>query len=143
MTSPSSAGTTGAATATRFKRIQHVSIARPDRPGGRDEAKHFWGDIMGLPEVPVPGSLAPELIWFNIGDDELHVLVEKDRPTPGGQHLCLEVPTEADLHALRARLDAAGIKTDDSTPIKGRPRFFTSDPFGNRVELTTIVGDYR
>jgi hypothetical protein len=37
----------------------------------------------------------------------------------------------------------AGIETTDRTPIPNRPRFFCRDPFGNLIELTTIMGDYR
>jgi len=31
----------------------------------------------------------------------------------------------------------------EPTPIPNRPRFLCADPFGNLVELTTIVGHYR
>ena len=37
---------------------------------------------------------------------------------------------------LRRRLEDAGIETNDTDEIGGRPRFFCRDPFGNRVELT-------
>jgi hypothetical protein len=41
----------------------------------------------------------------------------------------------ADLDALRARLNAAGIATTDDDSIPGSRRFFAADPFGNRLEF--------
>jgi hypothetical protein len=48
----------------------------------------------------------------------------------------------ADLDGLRARLEEAGVEIDEADPIENRPRFFCHDPFGNRVELTSIAGPY-
>ena len=38
-------------------RIHHVSIPLP--PGGKDAARRFYGDLLGLEEVPVPDTLNP------------------------------------------------------------------------------------
>jgi hypothetical protein len=35
------------------------------------------------------------------------------------------------------------VETSDQTAIPNRPRFFCRDPFGNLIEFTTILGDYR
>ena len=55
-----------------------------------------------------------------------------DEAPPDRPHFCLAVE---DLDGLRARLEAGGVKTQDSTPLVGRPRFTCRDPFGNLVEL--------
>jgi len=113
--------------------LQHVSIAIP--PDRHAEARGFYGGLLGLEERDVPPKLDPgELIWFRVGGDlELH-LFDSDEPAPRSQHLCLRV--DSGLDDLRRRLDDAGIETEDTTEIIGRPRFFCRDPFGNRVELT-------
>ncbi len=117
-------------------RLQHVSITIAR--GAEEEARGFYGGLLGLREREVPPKLDPSrLIWFRVGepDLELHLMLV-DEPAPGGGHLCLAVD---DVDALRGRLEEAGIDTSDATEILGRPRFFCRDPFGNLVELTTIV----
>jgi catechol 2,3-dioxygenase-like lactoylglutathione lyase family enzyme len=118
-------------------RIQHVSVPRP--PGSGDTARRFYGDALGLTEIRPPRALAQqELVWFQIGDCELHQFAAEGGPHPGA-HFCIEVD---DLDAVRARLTAAGHPIRETTPIPGRPRFFCSDPFGNQIEIATITGDY-
>jgi catechol 2,3-dioxygenase-like lactoylglutathione lyase family enzyme len=118
-------------------RLQHVSIAIP--PGGAAEARSFYGGTLGLEERDVAVGLEPGgFIWFRAGGDlELHLMLNEDAP-PEHAHFCLAVDEE--LGALRSRLEAAGARTRDATPLVGRPRFFCSDPFGNLVELTRIEG---
>jgi catechol 2,3-dioxygenase-like lactoylglutathione lyase family enzyme len=110
----------------------------------QEDVRAFYGDVLGLVEKPVPASLADqELVWFEAGplELELHFLpdpVPVDRAAQ--RHFCLEVD---DLEGWRRRLEEAGVETSDQTPIPNRPRFFCRDPFGNLIELTTIMGDYR
>jgi catechol 2,3-dioxygenase-like lactoylglutathione lyase family enzyme len=120
-------------------RIQHVSLPRP--PGSEAETRHFYGALLGLQEVTPPQSLhALDLIWFRLGDGELHLFAE---PPTGqdhsGRHVCLAVD---DVEALRARLEGAGMSVVGTVPIPGRPRYFVRDPFGNLIEITTIEADY-
>lgn len=118
---------------TQWKRIQHVSLTRP--PRSDETARAFYGEVLGLPEIEVPASLNHhDLIWYAIGEDELHLVAEENANNLGsGRHLCLQV---ADLAAVRARVVAANVETWEATPIPGRPRFFCRDPFGNAIEIT-------
>lgn len=119
-------------------RIQHVSIPRP--PGSAAQTRAFYGDLLGLPEKPVPQSVQHlDLIWFDLGDLELHCFTETPVNDPSGRHFCLEV---ADVDGLRATLTQAGYAPWNPEIIPGRPRFFCRDPFGNIIEFTTVVGDY-
>ncbi|HVW90490.1 MAG TPA: VOC family protein [Gaiellaceae bacterium] len=113
--------------------LQHVSIPIPK--GGADRGRAFYGGLLGLEEREVPPKLDPaELTWFRAGGDlELH-LFESGEPQPRSQHFCLRL--DEGLEELRARLEAAGVETEDTPEIVGRPRFMCRDPFGNRVELT-------
>ncbi|HEY3183996.1 MAG TPA: VOC family protein [Gaiellaceae bacterium] len=114
-------------------RLQHVSIAIP--PDGAEQARAFYGGLLGLEERDVPPKLDPSrLVWFRVGGDcELHLMLADERP-PERPHFCLVV--DRDLGELRARLEDAGVETRDPTEIVGRPRFMCRDPFGNLVELT-------
>jgi catechol 2,3-dioxygenase-like lactoylglutathione lyase family enzyme len=119
-------------------RIQHVSIPRP--PQSDQQTRAFYGDLLGLEEVPPPASIRHlDLIWYRLGETELHLFAEEPRPDTSGRHLCIEVD---DLEGMRARLTAAGHTPADTLPIPGRPRFFCRDPFGNSIEFVTIESDY-
>jgi catechol 2,3-dioxygenase-like lactoylglutathione lyase family enzyme len=119
-------------------RIQHVSIPRP--PGSHDQTRAFYGELLGLTEVPVPSTLAHlDLVWYRIGELELHCFAEKPVDDPSGRHFCLEIEN---LEEMRGRLEQAGYELREATPIPGRPRFFCRDPFNNIVEFTRIEGDY-
>ncbi len=121
-------------------RIQHVSLPRP--PGSDAETRAFYGGLLGLHEIDPPRSLeALDLIWYKLGDTELHMFAE---PPTGqdhsGRHLCLAVD---DVEALRTRLEGEGLSVVGTIPIPGRPRYFVRDPFGNLIEITTIEADYK
>lgn len=123
-------------------RIHHVSVPRPPGPQAAAATRAFYTDLLGLPEIALPGSLtdAP-LIWFALaGGTELHIFAEAPHPDPSERHLCLDVE---DVAAIRARLAAAGCEIREAPPIPGRPRFFVRDPAGNTIEVTTIIADYR
>src|ERR1051325_4230027 len=100
-------------------RLQHVSVAIPR--DGADEARGFYGDLLGLEERDVLPHLDPRsVVWYRVGGDcELHLMLVGERP-PEGPRFCLVVD---ELEALRARLEAAGVATRDGTPLVGRPRF--------------------
>jgi catechol 2,3-dioxygenase-like lactoylglutathione lyase family enzyme len=126
----------------RSSRLQHVSTPYPI--GTEEEVRAFYGRVLGLVEKPVPESLqGGGLVWFAAGDGELelHFLPDPVPPDQRAQrHFCLEV---GDLAGCRERLAQAGFDPYDATAIPNRPRFFCRDPFGNLLEFTTIVGDYR
>ena len=121
-------------------RIQHVSIPRP--PGSQEQARTFYGELLGLEEIVPPQSLHElELVWFRLGDTELHLFAEEPSGQDhSGRHFCIAVD---DILTLRARLEERGVPVVGTIPIPGRPRFFVRDPFGNMVELCTIEADYR
>jgi catechol 2,3-dioxygenase-like lactoylglutathione lyase family enzyme len=126
----------------RLPRLQHVSL--PIRTGTQDTIRTFYGNLLGFTQKPVPTSLAGRgLVWFAVGnsDMELHLVSDTYLAHPEeGRHICFEVD---DLEQYRDRLMQAGYPIEDPITIPGRPRFFTKDPSGNRLEITTIEADYR
>ncbi|HEV8250759.1 MAG TPA: VOC family protein [Gaiellaceae bacterium] len=121
-------------------RLQHVSVPAPLHSS--EDARAFYGGLLGLREKPVPASFeADRFLWFEAGPDELevHVLLVDAPAGRTGAHFCLNV---ADLEGLRSRLEEAGVEIEEAQPIENRPRFFCHDPFGNRIELTSIAGPY-
>ncbi len=122
-------------------RIQHVSIPFP--PGGQPAARSFYGDILGLNEVPVPATLnQSQLIWYRMGDTELHLFNEEPREDTSGRHFCFALDDLAEVEAWRERLLAGGVEVKDVVAIPGRPRYVCRDPFRNLIEFSTIEYDY-
>jgi len=116
-------------------RLDHVQVAAP--PGCEAAARAFYGGLLGLPELDKPEPMrAGGGVWFAVGAQELHVGVVGDGFAPAAKaHPGLAVDGDAALDALAARLEAAGapVRWDDRYP--GVRRFYTTDPWGNRVEL--------
>jgi len=102
-------------------------VAAP--PGCEDEAREFYGGLLGLVEVATPEPLqARGGVWF----EQLHVGVEQDFAPARKAHPALRVD---DIDAVADRLAAAGRRVDWDDALPGVRRFYTADPWGNRVEL--------
>ena len=114
--------------------LDHVQIAMP--VGREADARAFWGGLLGLIELPKPDSLAGRGgCWFALGDRQLHLGVEADFRAAKKAHIALR---SDDLPGLRDRLRAAGYPVEEDIPLPGVARFFTEDPFGNRLELVQL-----
>lgn len=126
--------------AGRILGLQHVALPFPGTPGSLAEARHFYGQLLRLEERPVPAEFGASVLWFAIGEQELHLFAEPSGVAANSasrRHPCLQVK---DLAALRVTLEESGLETISGDPIlPGRPRFFVVDPFGNAVEFVEIT----
>ena len=117
--------------------LDHVQVAAP--AASEAAARAFYGELLGLPELPKPERLrARGGVWFAVGDQQLHVGIEEPFAPARKAHPALAVPRASDLRALAAGLQSAGhaITWDG-------PRFYVEDPFGNRLELLAPHADLR
>jgi catechol 2,3-dioxygenase-like lactoylglutathione lyase family enzyme len=116
--------------------LDHVQIAAP--PGGEAAARRFYGDLVGLAEIEKPAPLrARGGVWFALGGGtQLHIGVAEPFVAATKAHAGLRVSGEA-LDALAARLVAGGapVTWPAADELPGVRRFFTADPWGNRLEL--------
>ena len=110
----------------------HAQITVPD--GTADKVRQFYGSFLGLEEMPVPPALRGRgLIWFRVGNQELHVGTEEGvNRLATRAHLAYNVD---DIAAMRRRLVKAGFELMEQPKIEGFDRFHITDPFGNRVEF--------
>jgi catechol 2,3-dioxygenase-like lactoylglutathione lyase family enzyme len=112
-------------------RINHVQLAMP--AGLESQARHFYGEVLGLREIPKPPALAARGgAWFELGDAQLHLGVDPEFRPAHKAHLAFDVEN-LDLVATRCR-DAGYLPRIDHH-ISGQRRFFVDDPFGNRLEV--------
>jgi catechol 2,3-dioxygenase-like lactoylglutathione lyase family enzyme len=110
--------------------LDHVQVAAPS--GCEAEARRFYGELLGLPEVEKPEPLrARGGVWFLCGEQQLHVGVEDDFQPARKAHPAFAVSA---YDALLSRLRNAGIEIDEDS-IRGSRRSYVHDPWGNRLEL--------
>jgi catechol 2,3-dioxygenase-like lactoylglutathione lyase family enzyme len=117
--------------------IDHVQLAMP--ANGEAVARQFYGNLLGLEELAKPTNLAARGgLWYVCGALQLHLGVDEAFRAAKKAHPALRV---RNLPELRASLEAAGhvIKLDPE-PIAGVDRFFSEDPFGNRIEFVALEG---
>jgi catechol 2,3-dioxygenase-like lactoylglutathione lyase family enzyme len=112
--------------------LDHVQVAMPR--GEEDRARAFYAGLLGMAEDPKPPVLAARGgCWFRSGAAIVHLGVEHPFAPARKAHPAFLVE---DLDALEATLTASGcecVRADGEVP--GVSRFYTHDPFGNRVEF--------
>lgn len=98
-------------------------------------AKHFYGTILGLEQIPKPAATRARGAWYRCGSVELHLSVEDlaGDSRESRRHICLMVVNLAEAEA--AMREAAIEIIPDSQPIEGWRRFYVRDPGGNRIEI--------
>jgi catechol 2,3-dioxygenase-like lactoylglutathione lyase family enzyme len=117
-------------------RIHHVQLLCP--AGCEPAARDFYGGVLGLDELPKPPTLAVRGgCWFRGGGIELHVSVDIEFRPARKAHPGLLWP---DLDRLAGRLGEAGHPVRWDTDFPGMRRFYTDDPFGNRLEFLAPGG---
>jgi catechol 2,3-dioxygenase-like lactoylglutathione lyase family enzyme len=114
-------------------KLDHVQLAAP--PGCENEARRFYAGVLGLEEIAKPEPmLASGGVWFRLGRQELHIGIEEPFAPARKAHPGLRVePPELDALAERLSAASAPVEWDERYP--GVRRFYTADPFGNRLEI--------
>lgn len=114
--------------------VHHVALLVDDLGA----ARHFYGDVMGLPEIAERPGFKVDGAWFQLGANQLHIIVGDGPPpasAPQGQHFALQV---SDLDAAIASIEAHGISVlsfgGKFLPGAGHQAFLR-DPSGNSIEL--------
>ncbi|GAA2595707.1 VOC family protein [Winogradskya consettensis] len=120
-----------------FERLHHVLLAIP--PGGEDDARAFYRDVLGMTELEKPEELRTRGgCWFRSGGWEVHLGVEKEFVPARKAHPGVLVK---DLDGLAARLGTHGRPVDWDGGFPGHRRLYSFDGHGNRLEfLEPITG---
>ena len=97
--------------------IDHVQVAAPC-------------DCEEAPVLAARGG-----VWFAVGAQQLHIGVEEPFAPAAKAHPAFRLGSAEELDVLAHRLEAAGIDLHWDDNLPGVRRFYTADPFGNRLEL--------
>jgi catechol 2,3-dioxygenase-like lactoylglutathione lyase family enzyme len=115
--------------------IDHVSVLVTDL--GR--SRHFYGGILGLREIAKPRTFDFKALWFDLGNQQLHLLQKPAPDTRSPRHFALRA---TDVPAARGHFRSHGIDIQETTPIPKCDRFFVADPDGNRIEIIQWLEPY-
>ena len=113
--------------------VTHVQVAIP--VGGEDEARAFYGGLLGLVEVAKPPELAKRGgCWFELPEGtcgQLHLGVDQDFRPAKKAHVAF---VTSDVTGLAEMARSQGCEVlevqDDETE-----QVYIYDPFGNRLEF--------
>lgn len=115
--------------------IDHVSVLVTDV----QRSRHFYRDLLGLREIAKPKTFDFVALWFDLGNQQLHLLQKPQADTPSPRHFALRVK---DVRAAREHFQALGVPFDETTQIPHCDRFFIKDPDGNRIEIIQWLVPY-
>jgi orotate phosphoribosyltransferase len=116
--------------------LDHVQLAAPS--GSEDEARRFFGGLLGLSEIEKPPLLRERGgVWFSLGSQQVHVGVQDPFSPARKAHPALRV-TPGRLDELAAALSSSGAPVSWDEALPEYRRFYTEDPWGNRIELLSL-----
>jgi orotate phosphoribosyltransferase len=116
--------------------LDHVQLAAPS--GCEDAARSFFGGVLGLSEIRKPALLHGRGgVWFALGFQQLHVGVQESFSPARKAHPALRV-RPGRLEQMAASLATAGAPVSWDEALPEHRRFYTEDPWGNRIELLSV-----
>ncbi len=115
--------------------IHHACVVVTDPA----KARAFYAGVLGMEEVPMPAAWDSLVLWFRFGDYMVHLLPRDTADPIGPRHFALHVE---DINAAREHVKQHGCQIDEAPVIPGSDRFYTSDPFGNRIEFIQWFEEY-
>ena len=115
--------------------LDHLQLAMPR--GEEQKAEDFYVTVLGFERVEKPPHLAARGgCWFRSHSVNLHLGVDDDFVPARKAHPGFVVDN---LRSVVRRLEAAGADIVRDMQLEGFERIYTSDPFGNRLELMELT----
>ncbi|HWC14399.1 MAG TPA: VOC family protein [Actinomycetota bacterium] len=115
--------------------LEHVTVTTPEEL--EEEVLGWYRDTLGLTRVDKPAEAQPGGGWFEVGGQQIHVLIDPHNP-PKNAHFCIRV---ADFDAFVANLRTHNCHIEQARELPGRKRCFTRDPAGNSIEIVAFDGE--
>lgn len=110
--------------------VDHVQL--PVAIGGLREARRFYQDLLGLPELRDPALDRPGTLHFALGAQRLDLAEGHYLGVAPNAHLALQAD---DLGPIHHRLRAARVPVEKTALSDEAERLHVEDPFGNRIEI--------
>ena len=116
--------------------IDHVQLAGP--PQCEPVARAYYANLLGLQEIPKLGETRKSGgLWFQANNIEIHIGIEKNFLPAKKAHIALCGSSIEQITRLANLLQNQQYPVRWDHKIPSIKRFFTEDPFGNRIEILT------
>jgi catechol 2,3-dioxygenase-like lactoylglutathione lyase family enzyme len=119
----------------QISQIDHCSVIITDV----ERSRRFYRDVLGLKEINKPRTFDFVVLWFDLGNMHIHLLLKDEPDTVSPRHFALRV---ADAAKARAYFREQDLAIQETTLIPGADRFFIHDPDGNRIEIIQWLRPY-
>jgi catechol 2,3-dioxygenase-like lactoylglutathione lyase family enzyme len=119
----------------QVSQLDHCSVLITDV----ERSRRFYRDLLGLKEIARPRTFEFVVVWFDLGNQHVHLLLKDRADTLSPRHFALRV---TDAAAARRYFQEQGVRVEETTPIPGADRFFIADPDGNRIEIIQWLRPY-
>ena len=111
----------------KVEAIDHVQLAMPR--GREDDARAFYRDLLGIPEVAKPSNLAKRGgVWFERGSLRVHLGVDSAFSPARKAHPAFVVTGLAELVET---LTESGFKPSEEEPLEG----YAPPPLSVKIRL--------
>ncbi len=112
-------------------KLDHLQLAMP--PGEEDRARNFFIGVLEMTEEAKPYPLSKRGgCWFRRDAVILHLGIEADFQPQRKAHPAFVMPH---LKSLAQKLSDQNLPVTWDTALPNRTRFYSTDPFGNRIEF--------
>lgn len=115
--------------------FDHVSVLITEV----ERSRRFYRDILGLKEIAKPRTFNFVALWFEFGNQQLHLLQKEKPDSRSPRHFALRVK---DVPAARSYFRERDVPIEETTLIPYCDRFFVYDPDGNRIEIIQWLEAY-
>lgn len=112
--------------------LDHVTVTAPAELEA--EVIDWYEKVLGLEQIRKPEGTGEKGAWFSLGGSQLHLSQDPHNP-PRRAHFAIHV---GDFNGAVEHLRGHGCHIEQAKEIRGRHRFFTRDPAGNRIEFFTL-----
>jgi glyoxylase I family protein len=119
----------------QISQIDHCSVIITDV----ERSRRFYRDVLGLKEIHKPRTFDFVVLWFDLGNMHIHLLLKDQADTISPRHFALRVTNAGNA---RKYFREQGVTIQETTPIPGADRYFIHDPDGNRIEIIQWLRPY-
>src|SRR5437016_2237638 len=103
--------------------LHHVNVTVP--PELEAATKKFYGEVLGLKQIPKPRASRQSGAWYQIAEMQMHLSVEDNNGEVSSRHVCFTV---SDLGGAEKKFRDAGVEIiSDPRPVPGNARFYVCD----------------
>ncbi len=112
-------------------KLDHIQLAMPR--GEEEKARSFFVGVLGMVEEEKPYPLSERGgCWFRCGSVIVHVGVDREFVPQKKAHPAFVV---ANINDIERKLEDEGFEVVWDEALADRTRFYSNDPFGNRIEF--------